>query len=80
MMVYNTWYVAAWSSEVGETIEIAFDEDFVILEAQQKSMDRFAVTDDVHLAIAAAPTVQRRIVKRLYTQETVSTPPIKTAP
>lgn len=70
----------AMSAKIIEQIEIAFAEDFVILEAQQKSMDRFAVTDDVHLAIDAAPTLQRRIVKRLRAEETASAPPMKTAP
>lgn len=61
-------------------IEIARQEDFVMFETQQASMDSFAVTDDVKLVIAAAPTVQRRIVKRLCAEETASVPPEKTAP
>ena len=57
------------SAQVLAQIEIAFEEDFVILEAQQYSMDHYAVTDDVNLALDSAPTRQRRIVSRLLAAE-----------
>ncbi len=57
------------SAKIVEQIEIAFAEDFLILEAQQRSMDRFPATDHVNLAIDAAPTLQRRIVARLHAEE-----------
>lgn len=53
------------STKILEQLEIAFEEDFVILEAQQRSMERFAATDDVKLALDSAPTRQRRVVQRM---------------
>ncbi len=64
---------APLSAKIVEQIEIAFDEDFTILEAQQRSMDRFPVTDRVKLAIDRAPTLQRRIVERLCAAEAQAT-------
>lgn len=60
----------ALSANIVDQIEIAFAEDFAILEAQQHSMDRFPSTKQVKLAIDRAPTLQRRIVARLSTAET----------
>ncbi len=60
---------ARLSAKIVEQIEIAFAEDFTILEAQQRSMDRFPATDHVNLAIDAAPTLQRRIVAQLCAAE-----------
>ncbi len=57
------------SAKVLEQIDIAFEEDFAILEAQQHSMDTFPVTDDVKLALDSAPTRQRRIVQRMLDAE-----------
>jgi phenylpropionate dioxygenase-like ring-hydroxylating dioxygenase large terminal subunit len=57
------------SAQVLEQIEIAFEEDFKILEAQQYSMETYAVTDDVKLALDSAPTRQRRMVARLLERE-----------
>ena len=45
----------AVSAKVLEQIEVAFAEDFTILEAQQHSLDTYAVTDDVKLALDSAP-------------------------
>lgn len=59
------------SARVVEQIEVAFEEDFTILQAQQHSMDRFAVTDDVKLALDSAPTRQRRVVQRMLDAERV---------
>lgn len=59
----------AVSDKVLEQIEVAFEEDFEILEAQQYSLDTFAVTDDVKLAIDSAPMRQRRVVKRMLQAE-----------
>ena len=57
------------SAQVLEQIDIAFAEDFAILEAQQKSLDTYPVTDDVKLALDSAPTRQRRIVQRMLDAE-----------
>lgn len=46
----------AVSAKVLEQIEVAFAEDFAILEAQQHSLDTYAVTDDIELALDSAPT------------------------
>ena len=59
----------AVSRKVVEQLEIAFEEDFVILEAQQHCMDNFPATDDVKLALDSAPTRQRRIVDRMLQNE-----------
>jgi phenylpropionate dioxygenase-like ring-hydroxylating dioxygenase large terminal subunit len=61
------------SQQVLEQIEIAFEEDFAILQAQQQSIERFAVTDDVNLALDSAPTRQRRIVARRLAAEKTAT-------
>lgn len=63
---------AALSETILQQFEIAFNEDFAILEAQQAWMDKFAVEDDVQLAIDAAPKRQRRIVSRLLAEEGAS--------
>ena len=60
---------SAVSAKVVEQLEIAFEEDFIILEAQQHSMDTYPVVDDVKLALDSAPTRQRRIVDRLLAAE-----------
>lgn len=59
----------AVSAKVLEQIEQAFAEDFAILEAQQHSLESFAVTDDVKLALDSAPTRQRRVVTRMLDAE-----------
>jgi phenylpropionate dioxygenase-like ring-hydroxylating dioxygenase large terminal subunit len=64
----------AVSAQVLEQIDIAFAEDFAILEAQQYSMENFAFTDDVKLALDSAPTRQRRIVQRMLDAETQAGP------
>jgi phenylpropionate dioxygenase-like ring-hydroxylating dioxygenase large terminal subunit len=60
----------AVSAKVLEQIDIAFAEDFAILEAQQHSLDTYPVSDDVKLALDSAPTRQRRIVQRMLDAET----------
>ena len=59
----------AVSAKVLEQIEVAFAEDFAILEAQQHSLDTYTVTDDVKLALDSAPTRQRRVVTRMLAAE-----------
>ena len=63
------------SAQVLEQIDIAFAEDFAILEAQQYSMETFAFVDDVKLALDSAPTRQWRSVKRMLEAEGVETGP-----
>jgi len=57
------------NAKVVEQLEIAFEEDFVVLESQQQSLERFPASDDVKLAIDSAPTRQRRIVERMLAEE-----------